>query len=258
MFQLKRNAMQFMRARVTASQPSHFDGRPDRRSLYSRAQRAASRKLSELECSGPPQDGFAVANLTPLSACDVFLMQTMSDQAACAFEKLQVFIVEGIQFIALRIEHPKNVPVVVAHRHDNLGTSGMKRRQISEILAHVAYDNGLARLQGRTAQSLASWKTWIRRRFLAAFGHNHELVLYDLVNAHPAIIARGANHLHELLHSLSRAPSGQGKRPNFLEFFARGFLHSRENNLAHKKPSASTISTFCGRMRLLNNDVSNT
>ena len=67
----------------------------------------------------------------------------MSDQTACPFEKLQVFVVEGIQLIALRIEHPENVPVVVAHRHNDLGTSGMKRRQIPEILAHVAYDDGL-------------------------------------------------------------------------------------------------------------------
>ena len=117
---------------------------------------------------------------------------------------------------------------------------------------------GLAGLQGRTAQSLANWKTWIRRRFLAALGHNHELVLNDLVNADPAIIARGANHLHELLHSLSRAPASQRKPPDLLKLLARGFFHSRGSNLAHKKPSASTISTFCGRVRLLDNDVNNT
>src|SRR4029077_4051529 len=108
----------------------------------------------------------------------------------------------------LGIQHTENVPVVVAHRHNDLGTSCMKRRQIPQILANVAYDDGLAGLQGRTAQSLASWKTWIRRRFLAALGHNHELVLNDLVNADPAIITRCANHLHEMLHSLSRAPAG--------------------------------------------------
>jgi hypothetical protein len=43
-----------------------------------------------------------------------------------------------------------------------------------------------------------------------------------------------------------------------LESFARDFLHLRESNLAHKKPSASTISTFCGGIRLLDNDVSDT
>ena len=62
-------------------------------------------------------------------------METMSDQTACAFEKLQVFIVEGIQFIAFRIQHPENVLMVVAHRHNDLGTSCMKRRQVPEILA---------------------------------------------------------------------------------------------------------------------------
>src|SRR6476469_6284717 len=122
----------------------------------------------------------------------------MRDQTASALEKLQVFIVEGIQFIALRIEHPENVFMVVAHRHNDLGTSGMKRRQVPEILAHVAHDDGLAGFQGRTAQSLASWKTWIRRRFLAAFSHYHKLVLNDLVNTHASIIACCANHFHEL------------------------------------------------------------
>src|SRR6516225_1443376 len=56
------------------------------------------------------------------------LMQTMSDQTACPLKKLQVFVVEGIQFIALGIEHAENVPVIVAHRHNDLGTSRMKRR----------------------------------------------------------------------------------------------------------------------------------
>ena len=67
----------------------------------------------------------------------------MSDQTACPFEKLQIFFVERIQFIALGIEHTENVPMVVAHRHNNLGTSSMKRRQIPEILTHVAHDDGL-------------------------------------------------------------------------------------------------------------------
>ena len=175
-----------------------------------------------------------------------------------AIEKLQVFVIEGIQFIALRIEHPEHVAVIVAHRYDDLGTSRMKRRQISQILAHVAYDDRLTGLQGRTAQSLTGWKTWISGRFVAAFGHYHELVLNDLVNANPAIIARGANHLDELLHSLSRASARQGKRPDLLKILARDFLHSRESNLVHNKPSASRISTFCGGVRLLDNDVDNT
>jgi len=181
----------------------------------------------------------------------------MRYQAARAIEKLQVFVVEGIQFIALRIEHPENVPVIIAHRYNDLGTSGMKRRQVPEILAHVAYDDRLARLQGRSAQSLASWKTWIRRWFLAAFGHNYELVLNDLVNADPAIIARGANHLHELLHSFAGAPAGQRERADLLKLLTRGFLHSRESNLAQKKPSASRISTFC-RESLLDDDIGKT
>jgi hypothetical protein len=75
----------------------------------------------------------------------------MSDQTACAFEKLQVFVIECIQFIALRIEHPKNVPVIVAHWHNNLGTSCMEHRQISRIFVHIAHDDWLARIQRCTA-----------------------------------------------------------------------------------------------------------
>ena len=48
------------------------------------------------------------------------LMQAMCDQPACAFQKLSIFIAEGIQFIALGIEHTKNVAMIVTHRHDNL------------------------------------------------------------------------------------------------------------------------------------------
>ena len=56
------------------------------------------------------------------------LMEAMSDQTACPFEKLQIFVIEGIQFIAIGIEHTENVPVVVAHWHNNLGTSCMECR----------------------------------------------------------------------------------------------------------------------------------
>ena len=182
------------------------------------------------------------------------LVQAMSDQTACAFEKLQVFVGEGIQFIALRVEHPEDVPVIVAHRHNDLGTSRVEGRQIAKILAHVAYDDGLAGIQRRAAQSLSNRETWICRRFLACFRQNYEFILNDLVNADPAVIARSANHLHELLHSFAGAPAGQRERTDLLKLFARGFCHSRENNLAYKKPSASRISTFC-RESLLKNNV---
>src|SRR5205823_5482181 len=70
------------------------------------------------------------------------------------------------------------------------------------------------------------------------------LVHHDLVNADPPIASSDANHLHELLHSFSGAPAGQRKSPDLLQLFASGFLHSRGNNLAQKKPSASTIFNF--------------
>src|SRR5438552_3069517 len=115
---------------VTASRPQDFDGRPDRRSLYSRAKRA-------LECGG----------LTPLSARDVFLVEAMCNQAAGAFQKLPIFIAEGIQFIALDIEHTKNVTVLITHRHNDLGASGMKGGQISRVFVHVAHDDRFTRIQ---------------------------------------------------------------------------------------------------------------
>jgi hypothetical protein len=71
----------------------------------------------------------------------------MSDQAACALEKLQVLVVERIQFIALGIEHAENVPVIVAHWDDDLRTGCMKSREIADILAHVAHNDGFARFQ---------------------------------------------------------------------------------------------------------------
>src|SRR5438045_9342882 len=98
--------------------------------------------------------------------------------------------------------------MVVPHRHNNLGTSCMKRRQIPEILAHVAHDDGLAGLESRTAQSLTNRNTCIRCRVLAALGHNYELVLDDFVGADPAIIACGANPPHRSLQSLAHAPAG--------------------------------------------------
>jgi len=123
------------------------------------------------------------------------------------------------------------------------------------FLGHAAYAQTVVLIVFIGGMAIGAW---ICGRFVAAFGHYHELVLNDLVNANPAIIARGTNHLHELLHSLSRASARQGKRPDLLKILARDFLHSRESNLVHNKPSASRISTFCGGVRLLDNDVDNT
>jgi hypothetical protein len=61
-----------------------------------------------------------------------------------------------------------------------------------------------------------------------------------------------------LLHSFSGAPAGQRKTADLLKLLTRGFLHSRESNLAQNKPSARKISTFCSRVGLLDNDVGKT
>ena len=134
----------------------------------------------------------------------------------------------------------------------------MEGRQMAKIPAHVADDDGFARIQCRTAQSLSDRKTRISCGLVAGFGHYHEFFLNDLVNADPAVIARGADHLHELLHSFSCAPAGQRKGTDLLKLLTRGFLHSRENNVAHKKTNASRISTFCSPVRLLDDQVGKT
>jgi hypothetical protein len=178
----------------------------------------------------------------------------MGDQTGCAFKKLQIFIAKGIQLIALGIEHAEDVPVVVAHRHNNLGTSCVERGQITDILTDVTDDDGCARIQRRTAQALGNWEAWIRCRVSTGLGHDHEFVLNDLVNANPAIIARGANHLDELIHSFPRAPSSERKPPDLLQLFTSRVLHSRESNLAQNKLSASGISTFCSK-GLIDDDI---
>jgi hypothetical protein len=71
----------------------------------------------------------------------------MRDQTASAFQKFAIFIAESIQFIALYIQHTENVTVLVAHWHNDLGTSGVKRWQIAWIFMHIAYNDRFARVQ---------------------------------------------------------------------------------------------------------------
>ena len=75
----------------------------------------------------------------------------MSDQAACALQKLSIFIAERVQLVTLYIQHAENMPVLIPHRDDDLRASGMKRGQIAQILVHIADDDRLARLQRGTA-----------------------------------------------------------------------------------------------------------
>jgi len=110
---------------------------------------------------------------------------------------------------------------------------------------HVTDDDRFPGFQRRPAQALPDWKTRIRRWLVARPGENHEIFFHYLVNADPAIIARRANHLHELLHPLWCAPAGERECPDLLQLLAGRFFHSRETNLVQKKTSASKISTFC-------------
>jgi len=47
-------------------------------------------------------------------------MQTVRDQTTRAFQKLSIFLAEGIQLFALGVEHSKDVPVLVRHWHNDL------------------------------------------------------------------------------------------------------------------------------------------
>jgi len=181
----------------------------------------------------------------------------MRDQTACALQKLSIFIAERVQLITLHIQHAENVPVLIPHRDDDLRTRGMKCRQIARIAVDVADYYRLARIQRRAAKPLRNRKSRVGWRLVAGFRLNHELVFNDFVNGDPPITARGANHLYQLRHSFPGAPPGQRKSPDLLQLFARHLLHSRDSNLAKKKTSASTISTFCVQ-RLLEDDIGKT
>ena len=78
-------------------------------------------------------------------------MQTMRNQATCAFQKLSIFIAERVQLVTLHIQHAENMPVLIPHRDDDLRASGMKGREIAQIPVYIADDDRLARLQRGTA-----------------------------------------------------------------------------------------------------------
>src|SRR5439155_24747880 len=183
-----------------------------------------------------PLNGIRHWQCATSSAPAHLLVQTMGDQPSGAFEELEILVAERIQSIAVGIEHTENVPVVVAHRHDDLRTGSVKRRQIANIFTHVADNDRFARIYCRTAQALSNRKTRIRRGLVTGFGHDYEFVLDDLVNGDPAIITRRADHFHELLHSFFGAAAGQSEPANVLKLLTRGFLHSRESDLAQNKP----------------------
>src|SRR5439155_1575857 len=155
-------------------------------------------------------------------------------------QKLSIFVAEGIQFITLGIEHTQNVAMLVAHWHNDLGTSRVKRGQIARIAMHVAHDDRVARLQRSAAYPLRDGKPRVGRRLAAGFGKDHKFIFDNLVNSEPAIIARGANHLHELPHAFSGAATRERERANLLKLFARCLLHSREGNLVQKKNGPTT------------------
>src|SRR5207245_8116215 len=83
------------------------------------------------------------------------------------------------------------------------------------------------------------------------------LYVINVVNGDPPRTARSANYHYQLLHTFPGSHPGQRKSPDLLHLFTRHLLHSRDSNLAKKKTSASTISTFCVQ-RLLEDDIGKT
>src|SRR5207248_8336239 len=67
--------------------------------------------------------------------------QAVRDEPGRAFEELPIFVREGVQFVALRVDHPENVPVFVPHRNNDFRAGGVKSRQVTHILMHIADDN---------------------------------------------------------------------------------------------------------------------
>ena len=132
----------------------------------------------------------------------------MRDEPTRALKKLSIFLAEGVQLFTFGIEHSKNLSVLVRHRNNDLRTRRVKGGQIARIVVDVANDDRLARVERCPTQPLGDGKAGIRWWLVARFGENHEVALHDLVNANSTIIARRANHFHELRHPLWRAPAG--------------------------------------------------
>ena len=63
------------------------------------------------------------------------------------------------------------------------------------VLAHVADDQGLARFRHHPAESLRRRESRVSRRLVARSCNDHEISPHDFINANPAIIAFGPDHL---------------------------------------------------------------
>src|SRR5882724_5036691 len=98
--------------------------------------------------------------------------------------------------------------------------SCVKRWQITHIFVHVTHDDRLARVQCSAAQSLFNRETWICRRLVPGIGENHKFIFDDFVNCYPTVIARRANHLHDLLHPLASAAACQRECADLLQLLA--------------------------------------
>src|SRR5581483_6381734 len=147
------------------------------------------------------------------------LGQTMSNQSGRAFEELLILVGKCIHFIALGIEHPDDVLMLVLHGNDDLGLRAVKRRKITLIFVHIADHDRFSRLERRPAQALTNWKTWISHRLVAGPGQNDKLVFHDLVDGDEPVIARRPDHFCDLLHTPLGAAACQDKCSNLLKLF---------------------------------------
>src|ERR671918_2261869 len=103
----------------------------------------------------------------------------------------------------------------------------MKCGQIARVVVHVADNDRFARIERCPAQPLRNGKARIRRWVVASAGENYEFIFDDFVNRDPPIIARRANYLHELSHSLAGASASQRECADLLKLLARRLFHSR-------------------------------
>src|SRR5207244_10800119 len=118
----------------------------------------------------------------------------------------------------------------------------MKRRQIARVFVHIPDDNRFARFQRRPTQALPSGETWIGRRLVSGPGEDDELLLDDLVDGDPAIIARRTDHFRDLLQVFLLTAARQDKPPDLLQFLDRIVVHwqlSRSDKIMRPRPRAT-------------------
>src|ERR1051325_8250192 len=117
----------------------------------------------------------------------------MRDQPAGALQELPVFLAKRVHLVAFRVDHAYDLSLIVRHWNNDLRARGVECRQIAQVLGYVTNDDGFARFEHRAAEALPQWEPRIGRRLIAGTRKNDEILVYDFVDADPAIVARCPN-----------------------------------------------------------------